>query len=314
MKISIVLIIFLLLFTPLAAQNDVTIEIGTFNIRFFPCNQDAAMMQKYNIELRYPPQGVATDTTWLFNILKMHDIELLGVQEIVDPPLFREMAKRHLGQNFEFVYAPSQGWQKVGFLYNSDKLQLIGSPVIHSEVTIGKIDRLRPALRAYFKTVPDGYDFYAIVVHLKAAPSGYNQRVEQWRQLEKIMDELPRMERHDSDVILLGDFNNTSENGFNEFLPILHRYNYFWYGMEGSTLLSNYWRPDWTQPEIHGSTIDQIFISDDSKIEYIEGSTRAGGMCAQGQKIISGDFPDYYLKISDHCPVYASFRAFPDDD
>jgi len=129
------------------------------------------MMKKYNIDLRYPPEGVASDTVLLFQMLKSLDIELLAVQEIVDPPLFRDMARRHLGPQYEFVYAPSQGWQKVGFLYNSNKLRLIGSPFIHAEVTIGKIDRLRPALRAYFKTIPDGFDFHAIVVHLKSAPA-----------------------------------------------------------------------------------------------------------------------------------------------
>jgi len=298
----------------LTAQTYDVIEIGSFNIRFFPCNQDAGMMEKYDIQLRYPPQGSATDTTLLFNMTKNLDIEILGVQEIVDPPLFRDMAKRHLGDNFEFIYAPSKGWQKVGLLYNTDKVNLIGSPTIFNEVTLGKTDRLRPAFHGYFKTVPDGFDFHVIVVHLKAAPSGYNQRKQQWQHLESILTALPKNEQNDADIILVGDFNNVSSERYNEFLPLMNRQKYFWVGSEQKNLITNYWRPDWSKPEIQSSMIDQIVISDDAKIEYVENSTMVGGLCSKGEDIITGHFPDYYLNVSNHCPIYASFRAFPDDD
>lgn len=298
----------------LGAQDDKNIEIGTFNIRFFPCNEDGEMMARYDIQMRYPPKGAATDTVMLFQILKDLDVEILGVQEIVDPPLFGAMAKRHLGDNYEFAYAPSKGWQKVGFLYNSYKVKLLGEPTIYNEVTIGKTDRLRPAFHAYFKAIPDGFDFHVLVVHLKASPRGYDQRKQQWEELEKILNSLPIDDRNDADIVLLGDFNNVSSDRYDEFLPIMDRLDYFWIGAEHDSLITSYWRPDWSKPEIQSSMIDQIVISADAKIEYIENSTRVGGLCAEGKRTIKGDFPDYYLKISDHCPVYSSFRAFPDDD
>ena len=37
------------------------IEIGTFNIEWFPCKDDGQLMKKYGIELRYPPEGQSTD-------------------------------------------------------------------------------------------------------------------------------------------------------------------------------------------------------------------------------------------------------------
>ncbi len=314
MKIFYKISMLLLIVIQLGAQDFKNIEIGTFNIRFFPCNQDSAMMTKYDIQMRYPPTGVATDTVALFEMIKDLDIEILGVQELVDPPLFGAMAKRHLGDHFEFAYAPSNGWQKVGFLYNSEKVEMIGEPTIYNEVTIGRIDRLRPAFHGYFKAIPNGFDFHVIVVHLKASPRGYPERIKQWNELEKILTALPEDERKDEDVILVGDFNNVSKDRYNEFLPLLDSLNYFWIGAEGDSLITNYWRPDWSKPEIQGSMIDQIVISKDAKIEYIENSTRVGGICADGEQTITGDFPDYYLKISDHCPVYSSFRAFPDDD
>ena len=312
---KLVFIFFLIVMTLSAgAQSDKYIEIGTFNIRFFPCNQDDEMMKKYDINLRYPANGVATDTVMLFEMIKDLDIEVLGVQEIVDPPLFGAMAKRHLGEQYEFAYAPSNGWQKVGFLYNSERVKLVGKPTIYNSVTLGRVDRLRPAFHGYFKAIPDGFDFHVIVLHLKASPRGYGDRKQQWKELKKILSELPNDERNDADVVMVGDFNNVSSDRYNEFLPILDSLNYFWIGTENDSLISSYWRPDYTKPELQSSMIDQIVISDDAKIEYLENRTKAGGLCAEGHETVTGEFPDYYLKISDHCPVYSSFRAFPDDD
>ena len=99
----------LLFCTGLTLAQDATVDVGTFNIRFFPCNEDSAMMHRYDIEMRYPPSGVATDTTRLFQLIRDLDIEVLGVQELVDPALFGAMAKRHLGEKlYNQVYGGSK--------------------------------------------------------------------------------------------------------------------------------------------------------------------------------------------------------------
>lgn len=305
--------VFLLLLATFGfAQDSSTIEIGTFNIRFFPCNQDGEMMEKYNIEMRYPPQGPATDTTRLFQIIKDLDIEVLGVQEMVDPALFGAMAKRHLGKNYEFIYAPSNAWQKVGILYNAEKIKLIGQPQVYSEVALGRMDRHRPALRGYFKALPDGFDFHVIVVHLKASPRGFPEREKQYEFLDAILSDLPS--ENEKDIILLGDFNNVSKDKYNEFLPLIKKHHYFWPLAEKDTLITQYWRPDWNINRIESGTIDQLFISSDTKIEYLENSTKVGGYCAGMKNEITGDFPYFYENISDHCPVYSSFSAYPDND
>lgn len=317
MKLYMYTLIFFLLFvpdSPLHSQPTSTIEIGTFNIRFFPCNQDSQMMRDYNIIMRYPPEGGPTDTTMLFDILRDLDIEVLAVQEIVDPPLFAEMAKRHLGDNFEFIYAPSNAWQKIGILYDKTEVKLIGEPVIYWELALEKPDRHRPALGAYFKTIPDGFDFHVIVVHLKASPRGLPERQKQWTYLEKILERLPGEEPQDKDIILLGDFNNVSQEGFEEFLPTIKNINYTWIGANDSTYTTSYWMPDWQKQELERSAIDQIFISDDAGEEYIKASVKIGGICTEGRNWIRGEFPDYYENISDHCPVFVSFHRMPDND
>jgi endonuclease/exonuclease/phosphatase family metal-dependent hydrolase len=314
MKIIFLALVLVFLSFPVMAQEDETIEVGTFNIRFFPCNQDGEMMKDYNIHMTYPPEGLSTDTTMLFNLLKDLDIEVLGIQEIVDPPLFGAMAKRHLGDNFEYIYAPSDIWQKVGILYDTTVVRLIGEPVIYWEVALDQPNRLRPALSAYFKSIPDGFDFHVIVVHLKSSPKHYDVRQAQWVELEKIINQLHNDSRKDSDIILLGDFNHVSELRTGEFLSVIDTLDFYWTVGADTTVISDYWRPNWRKPELKSSNIDQIFISRDATKEFKPASIRIGGLCAEGHHLINGEFPEYYRMISDHCPVFVSFKAYPDND
>jgi endonuclease/exonuclease/phosphatase family metal-dependent hydrolase len=314
MKIIFQIFSIVLLFVPVMAQESKTIEIGTFNIRFFPCNQDGQMMKDYDINMTYPPEGLSTDTTMLFDMLRDLDIEVLGVQEIVDPTLFGAMAKRHLGGNYKFIYAPSEIWQKVGILFDTSAVKLIGEPVTHWEVALDEPNRLRPAFSAYFKSIPNGFDFHVIVVHLKSSPKSYEMRLAQWTELEKIITNLPEQDPKDKDIILLGDFNHVSEQGVGEFLAVLDTMDFYWTIGADMTVISSYWRPDWKKPELKSSNIDQIFISRDATEEFKAASLRVGGICAEGHPEINWEFPDYYQKISDHCPVFVSFKTFPDND
>ena len=309
-------LLYLLIAIPvlLAAQNEKIIEIGTFNLEWFPCKDDGAMMKKYGIELRHPPKGNSTDMKALFGLLKDLDIELLGCEEIVDPKMLADSAKKYLGDEFEFIYSPSGGDQKVGFLYDSSVLELIGSPQTYAQVELSADSRLRPAFRAYFKTKPDGFDFHAIVTHLKASPRGWDLRKKQWDQINQILKSLPE-ETKDSDIILLGDFNDVSKLGIAEFDTIMTERKFFRITSEMKNGYSNYWQPDYKVDRIQGSLIDHIFISENAKIEYIENSAKIGGMCGTDQYEYFGKaIPDYYNLISDHCPVYGSFRADKDDD
>ena len=290
------------------------IEIGTFNIEWFPCKDDGEMMKQYGINLRYPPTGESTNMRSLFEFLKELDIELLAVEEIVDPVMFADSAKKYMGEQFKFIYSPSGGDQKVGFLYNSDALQAIGKPKTYMQVALSNDSRLRPALGVYFKAIPSGFDFHAIVVHLKASPRGWDLRKKQWSVLEQILTDLPK-KTEDADIILLGDFNNVSKLRTAEFDTVMQRINFYRATQELGEGFSDYWQPDYKKERIEGSLIDHIFISNDAKIEFIENSTKVGGMCDSGKFEYIGDsIPGYYNSISDHCPVYGSFRVDIDND
>lgn len=308
------LIAILILTLPLFSQIDSTIEIGTFNIEWYPCKDDGEKMKEYGIYLTYPPKGKATDNEALFSFLKEVDIELLAVEEIVDPELLGKEAKKYLGEQYEMIYSKSGGSQKVGFLYDSSVLEVVGLPHSYDEILLDAESRLRPAFRAYFKSKNGGFDFHAIVVHLKSRPSGWDQRSAQLNILKEILADLPE-ETGDSDIILLGDMNNVTDANTGEFLPIMEELNFYWASGELNNSYTNYWQPDYKENRIKGSKIDHIFVSNDAKDEFIENSTTVSGMCRAGIEWFNDDeIPAYFLKISDHCPVYASFKVDIDND
>jgi hypothetical protein len=314
------LVVFILFFTACANKNETIsekmIQVGTFNIEWFPCKDDGEMMKTYGIELRYPPQGDPTDIEALFQFLKKIDLELIGVVEIVDTQMFERLAQRYLGEAFEFIYAPGAGSQRVGFLYDSSVLELIGEPRVYNEVKLSPTSWLRPAFGGYFRSFKNGFDFHAVVTHLKAGPAGKDKRLEQWAAIENLLTTLSE-ETGDDDIILMGDMNNVSSLKENEFLPVIKRLNYYWATAElaADSSFSSYWQPDYRIERIEGSLIDHIFISADAQIEYLPNSAQNGGMCSEGKKEYLGEaIPAYHQKISDHCPVWVSFKADVDND
>ncbi len=315
MRLNKLLLLILLPLLLLAQNNETVIQVGSFNMEWFPCKDDGNMMKKYGITLRDLPHGNATDIPAMFGLLKKLDIELLGVVEVVDPKVLEESARKYLGPQYKFIYAPSPGSQKVGFLYDSSVIELKGDPEVYYSVALRPDSWLRPAFRGYFKYKPNGFDFHAIICHLKASPSGWKIRNKQWRALEQILVNLERSS--DKDIVVMGDFNNVSKLGYNEFLSRMQKLHFYWATGElvKEHLYSDYWQPNFDEPYIKGSLIDQIFVSSDAQVELVPNSTEVGGACTQGKDEYRGEnIPDYFKKISDHCPVWVSFKADKDND
>ena len=113
----------------------------------------------------------------------------------------------------------------------------------------------------------------------------------------------------------MGDMNNVTEAGEKEFTPMMERLGYYWATQELDGKPTNYWKPDWKVKRIQASTIDQIFVSGDARVEYISHKTGVFGPCAAGIDSYEGaDIPGYFSSISDHCPVFATFRVDQDND
>jgi hypothetical protein len=316
MRLNKLLLLILLPLMLLAQNNKAIIQVGSFNMEWFPCKDDGNMMIKYGITLRNLPHGNHTDIPAVFNLLKQLDIELLGVVEIVDPQVLQDSARKYLGDQYKVIYAPSPGSQKVGFLYDSSVLELKDKPQVYYDVALKPDSWLRPAFRAYFKYKPNGFDFHAIICHLKAGPNGWKIRKKQWQALQNILSDLQK-NSGDKDIVVMGDFNNVSKLGYNEFLPVIKKLHFDWATglLAQEHLYSNYWQPHYDEEYIKGSLIDQIFISRDAEQEYIPKSIEVGGACAKGAPEYKGAaIPAYFKKISDHCPVFVSFRADIDND
>ncbi len=308
------LVIVVLFFSPLWAQNRQIIKMGAFNMEWFPCKDDGNLMKKYGINLRYPPKGNKTDVRAMFSMLKDLNLQLLATEEVVDTRMVADSAKKYLGENYKYIYSPDGGSQKVGFLYDSSVLKLIGNPQSYSSVMLDPNSRLRPAFRAYFKTLPDGFDFHAIVVHLKASPRGWNKREKQWKVIARILETLPE-ESKDADIVLMGDMNDVTKQGPGEFLPVLKKTNFYWATGEIPNTPTNYWTPNWREERVQASEIDHIFISSGARDEYIMNSAQVGGVCSKKADEYTGDnIPDYLKYISDHCPVMVRFNAGKDND
>ena len=197
------------------------IRVGTYNIEWYPyhdwsnsnwaCCGDIDCVDKYK-----------TDESALWNIIDQTNVDLLIVQEIVEPDKFQKFITDKSNGSYSFIYDSSGSGpcQKIGFLYNNKTLEMIGDYERLDSVALD-LDgdsKYRPAYHAFFKSKQGGFDFHAIGVHI-AGPSGSLElRSAQWRRLGRAIQNTAAK---DQDMIIAGDF-NAYNNGasFNQFLMI----------------------------------------------------------------------------------------------
>lgn len=193
----------------LPAQDPSTLRIGTWNIEFL--GADA------NFRRDTPPR-TADDLRAIGEHIRELGVCVLGVQEICGQEPLREITAA-AGDRWRFVLGTSGQWsdgktqQGVGFVYDDAAVELLqveelllfpseleGLPVFH-----------RKPVTACFRHRATGFDFRAVVVHLKA---GRKDTDRQKRRLEATtlrawFDVLLADPQEDHDIVLLGDFNST---------------------------------------------------------------------------------------------------------
>lgn len=239
----------------------------------------------FNLEW-YGKKGFEKDDEALFALLKSADV--IGVQEVFDAELFREMAEAHLGSNWKLEIT-DHPQQKVGLLYNSDVVECEEVKVLE-EVNIG--GRIRPGLLGEFVVLATGVRFAVIVVHLKSGADTRNviRRRQQWKLLVRIVGELDY-----ENVIVLGDMNCFTKQGehLSELDPFIRA--------TGFTLATAGGSYDETCK--YGGRIDHILLSP-ALADSLAG-VAISGPCAEDCP--EEDCAAYWDKVSDHCPVYAGF-------
>jgi endonuclease/exonuclease/phosphatase family metal-dependent hydrolase len=242
------------------------------------------------------------------------DPDVLAVQEIRDPEAFTRVVT-DWGPHWKTALSKGggKGHQRLGIVYDARRVELRGAPREHRSMTLG--GRVRPAHSTYLRAREDGLDFHLVVVHLKARPSGYEMRREQWGLLGAVLRELePRADR---DVIVLGDFNTTGpENGLpdSELVALdealgasdLRR-------VDNPQRCSAYWdgarRDAWKEP----SMLDLVFVrgfenSLPAQAQLTPGAHCAAHSCEVFRSTKSYPDPDFG-GISDHCPMVLDFGS-----
>jgi endonuclease/exonuclease/phosphatase family metal-dependent hydrolase len=183
------------------------LRVVAWNIRNFPRDERP----------QYPDLGYSrlTNKADLEAVLAGLRSDILGVEEIRQPKAFREVVDQAMGKGVVAgVFSRKGGrWgQHVGILWNRGRMRQVGATEEVSSVALGNPD-LRPALAVGLRsTRPEGLDLTVVQVHLRAAPSGYETRLEQYRALAAWVRQRIAVSG-DDDVVVQGDFNTTGSDG-----------------------------------------------------------------------------------------------------
>jgi len=281
----------------IAPSKGAALRLVTWNLRNFPGeHQDLELVQRRLLEL---------------------GADIIAVQEIGEPQALRELLPEW---QLELSEEGGRGHQRLGVLFNPARVELIGEPQEHPQLSLG--GRVRPAFSAYLRARGGGPDFHLVVVHLKAMTEGYSQRERQWPMLVELVDSLQGTDLGgDADVIIAGDFNTTGPHGGDSAAELEALEAVF--GAAGLRRLqsaqgcSTYWdgprRDAWQEP----SLLDHIWVHGLDRAMGGDAQARALGHCARHRCEAfrsTAAYPDLdFETVSDHCPVIVDLALLDDD-
>ena len=271
--------------------TDVTLDVATWNIEWFgdasngPSNDDR---QYENVKI----------------IIDQADIDLWAVQEIADEDDFNRLISE-LSPAYDGVLATeSGGSQRIGFIYNTDVINLRGDPehILNQDNFLYDFAG-RPPLQIEADVVlPDTIvTVFFITVHMKALGDleSYNRRVSASGRLKNRID---FSSLHNKPVIVLGDFNDELVSStyagrtspYSNFLQDTDNYFFPSLAVEqaGSSTYIGF------SP---GSNLDHILITNELIPAYEPASADTYAELPQA-------FFRYASTTSDHLPVFARFR------
>ncbi len=176
--------------------RDDAVDVATWNIENFPATVDTPLL--------------------VADLIASMDLDIVAVQEIADTVAFEELDLRLPGYATELsshTYGDGN-YQKLGLIYRRDLVTINGFSLLF---TGSGYAFPRPPIRASI-TIDDGvnppFDFTLISVHLKAGGGPENE--ERRRLATAELDAWIQQQiagSGDDEIILLGDFNQTIDNG-----------------------------------------------------------------------------------------------------
>jgi endonuclease/exonuclease/phosphatase family metal-dependent hydrolase len=250
------------------------------------------------------PEGAFTVGTWnieqlpkteytighVADVVREEEIDLLGVQEIVDPEDFATLADT---AGYEDVITFGSTTLRVGFMYRPERVE------------VSEIERLflddwyafpRAVLKARIVDLETGFDFIFLVLHLKALIDE-ESRMRRALAVEALDEWLTAAlaAGGEQDYVVVGDYNDELTDGpeQNVFRPLLdapERYRFLTLPIaeEGGYSFIPF-----------DAMIDHVLVTTDALDEYGSGSTE---VLPLELRIMY-----YEARVSDHRPVIARF-------
>jgi endonuclease/exonuclease/phosphatase family metal-dependent hydrolase len=248
----------------------------------------------WNIE-QFPKSNYKT-TTYLAQLIRDLDIDLIAFQEINDTDFFQILLDSLSGYEGICSRLP-ETYMKLGLIYKRDQISinLVQQLFIDDDYCFP-----RPPLYAYVQVKCNNqimFDFSLINIHLKAYHDTTSIKRRKLAALKlKMIVEKRLFTSNDKDVIILGDWNDelADQPEDNIFLPFLEDSLTYTFLIPPYDQQISY--PPWE------SRIDHILISNDVKAEYRNGTSQVIPL--------NTEFKDYSEFISDHLPVAARFYVY----
>ncbi len=289
--------------TPVGSAE--TFDVATWNIEWFgstgsglgPSDVD---QQRENVE----------------KVIRESGIDLWALQEISDTRQFQELLDS-LGGPWDGIRATVSGTQRIAFIYNTDVVQVRGSPKhILETFSTSNNQQLnyfagRPPLQIELDVVlPDTtVRMTVITLHMKCCTEFLSHQ-RRTNASDKLKIHIDFTSLANKSVIIAGDFNDELVNSIRAGSPSPYENflgdpgNYLFTTMSLDQQNENTFC--WNSACSSGSTIDHILITNELMPHYVEDSA------ARLESVISAlsDFPGYVNSTSDHLPVYARF-LFP---
>lgn len=269
------------------------IRVGTWNIE--------------NLGKRKPARS-DEDMAAVAAFIKEIGADVLALQEINGPAPLKRLMKA-LGEDYEFVLGTTgtfkTGQIGVGFLWNTKRVELLQAEELLDLPSKTEADDWifhRKPVIGTFKTKATGFDFRAVVVHLKAGrlntgtrwQTNVTKRSAEVAKLAERLEGLLSKEGEDQDLLILGDFNH--DPSYPSYKALAKRFEYL--------------KPATKHRSItyFDEQIDHVAVAKGLKEEVVAGSLKI--WFERHDK----DPKAYKARYSDHIPLTVDLDASKDRD
>lgn len=274
------------------------LTIATYNIRNFD----------YDVRSNTP-----TNKSHLRETLQQINADLLAVQEINQKFIFNKFIKSNFSEH-EVALTDCGGShdQKLGFVFNTKKLKLIGFEenlkiVDPSDPSNTSCEGSRPLAIAHFKMLDSNEELIAMAVHLKSGGQrkSINKRFMQLKVLTEAVQKYKSLGF--KNFIIMGDFNSTQYTfkgvEYDKFNSLVSKMGMV--DLTKSIPCTSYWWGGRSDGKQHPSVLDHVLVSESLAFNKIAKTASPLTHC-QKLRCETTDERDMGIsfdEVSDHCPV-----------